>query len=436
LFFTVSAVAWAAEVVNWRTEFDAARAEAQRTQRLLLVHFYGDHCPPCGVMTAEVFSRQDVSDSLEQNFVPVKIDSTKNIPLARQLGVRAIPCDVVLLPDGRIVERREGGIVAERYMEYLQLVSNEFLHRQPVQQFSPQRTETAIAQTTPPVAPPSTQPLTQQSTAPALNAAAIQPQVAAQFEPNGMTGTVVRQQPSDRPLIAPAPPQEVTPVSPFANAVTVQQPQVQQPTQAIQAIQTVPTTPTTSVAVVQSETAAPPVAANAAGLPLPASASVFSPAPVVGQQVATQSPIVTNQPITSPQGADAWAATVEIPLGLEGYCPVELSEHEHWVPGNPLYYGMYRGQIYRFSSEAALVSFDKDPARYAPIAGGDDIVLMVDRNKKQAGVRKFGAWYNNRVYLFAGQESFEAFSARPDYYAEIADKYETALRNHFDKIQR
>jgi YHS domain-containing protein len=416
IFFVISAVTWADEVVNWRTDFDAARAEAQRNQRLLLVHFYGDHCPPCGLMAADVFSRQDVSDSLEQDFVPVKIDSTKNIPLARQLGVRAIPCDVVLLPDGRIVERREGRIVAERYMEYLQLVANEFLHRQPIQKSSPQQTETAIAQATPSV--------TQPSAAPALSVATVQPQVAAPFEPNGMAGTVVRQQPSDRPLIAPAPPQEVVPVSPFANAVALQQPdQTSQATQAIQTIQPVPTTP--------------PVAASATDLPLPAPVSVpLSSAPVVEQQVVSQSPVVTNQPVTSSQAANALATTVEIPLGLEGYCPVELSEHEHWVPGNPLYYGMYRGQIYRFSSEFALALFDKDPARYAPIAGGDDIVLMVDRNKKQPGVRKFGAWFNNRVYLFAGQESFEAFSARPDYYAEIANKYETALRNHFDRIQR
>lgn len=143
-------------------------------------------------------------------------------------------------------------------------------------------------------------------------------------------------------------------------------------------------------------------------------------------------PVIPETAVSPSQGA----TTVEIPLGLEGYCPVELSRTERWIPGNPLYYAMYRGQIFRFSTEEALEQFQREPARYAPIAGGDDIVLMVDRNKKVAGQRKFGVWYKDRVYLFSSGVSFEAFSVKPDYYSEIAEKYETALRTHFDKVQR
>ncbi len=129
-------------------------------------------------------------------------------------------------------------------------------------------------------------------------------------------------------------------------------------------------------------------------------------------------------------------ATVEVPLGLDGYCPVSLTLEERWVSGNPMYFTLFRGRIYRLSTEEALEHFQREPARYAPIAGGDDIVLMVDRNRKVPGLRKFGAWYRDRVYLFSCAETFDAFSARPDYYSEIAEKYETALRTHFDKVQR
>ena len=128
--------------------------------------------------------------------------------------------------------------------------------------------------------------------------------------------------------------------------------------------------------------------------------------------------------------------TVEIPLALDGFCPVTLGIQERWQPGNPLYYAMFRGQIFRCVSEESLEAFSKDPAKYAPVAMGEDIVQMVNRQRKIVGQRKFGAWFQDRVYLFSSQESLDAFAAKPEYYAEIAIKYETALRTRFDAVQR
>ncbi len=129
-------------------------------------------------------------------------------------------------------------------------------------------------------------------------------------------------------------------------------------------------------------------------------------------------------------------STVEIPLALDGFCPVTLSIQERWQPGNPLFYAMYHGQIFRCVNEETLAAFTKEPAKFAPVAMGEDIVQMVNRNKKITGQRKFGAWFQDRVYLFSSQESLDAFAAKPEFYAEIALKYETALRTRFDAVQR
>ncbi len=130
------------------------------------------------------------------------------------------------------------------------------------------------------------------------------------------------------------------------------------------------------------------------------------------------------------QGDDeAPKTTVEVPLGLEGYCPVVLGKDEKWVPGNPAYYTMFRGHVFRFSSAEALTEFEQSPQKFAPVAMGEDIVQMVDRNKKMAGSRKFGVWFQGRVFLFSSQQSLDAFAERPEYYAEIAVKYETAFKS-------
>jgi YHS domain-containing protein len=59
---------------------------------------------------------------------------------------------------------------------------------------------------------------------------------------------------------------------------------------------------------------------------------------------------------------------------------------------------------------------------------GEDIVLMVERNKRVEGNRKFGAWFQGRVFLFSNQETLNVFADRPEYYLEIALKYEMARR--------
>jgi YHS domain-containing protein len=120
--------------------------------------------------------------------------------------------------------------------------------------------------------------------------------------------------------------------------------------------------------------------------------------------------------------------TVEVPLALEGFCPVTLSAEERWTSGNPAYCTMYKGHIFRFASWEALVAFAQNPANYIPVAMGEDIVLMVDRNKRVNGNREFGAWFKGRIFLFSSKATFDAFEARPEYYMEIALKYEMARK--------
>lgn len=150
----------------------------------------------------------------------------------------------------------------------------------------------------------------------------------------------------------------------------------------------------------------------------------------------TNDPMAASAAQVAVDPAGVPAQVVEVPLGLEGYCPVVLSKEERWIPGNPAFFVMYRGLIYRFSSKEAMEQFSAAPLKFAPVAMGEDIVLMVQRNKKSYGTRKYGAWYEGRVYLFSTQETLDSFASNPEYYAEIAQKYETAFKSPLDSVQR
>ena len=104
------------------------------------------------------------------------------------------------------------------------------------------------------------------------------------------------------------------------------------------------------------------------------------------------------------------------PLGLDGYCPVSLTETEQWVPGNVRWGVRHRGRTYLFAGPEEQKRFFEDPDRYAPVASGHDLVLLIESGTEIDGQRQFGVWYQNRVYLFSSRETSETFAQSPERY--------------------
>jgi YHS domain-containing protein len=105
----------------WRTSYDAALSEALATRRPLLIHFYGQQCPPCRRMEREVLHQPDVVALLKDRYVAVKIDagSAGNAEAARlvpRFGVHGLPSDVILDPvSGKVLSQSEGFQDLSRY---------------------------------------------------------------------------------------------------------------------------------------------------------------------------------------------------------------------------------------------------------------------------------------------------------------------------------
>ncbi|MDZ4684301.1 MAG: thioredoxin family protein [Planctomycetaceae bacterium] len=105
----------------WRTSYDAALNEAIAAKRPLLIHFYGQHCPPCRMMERDVLHQPEVLALLKDRYVAVKIDagSAGNADAARlvpRFGVHGLPCDVILDPiSGKVLSQTEGFQDLSRY---------------------------------------------------------------------------------------------------------------------------------------------------------------------------------------------------------------------------------------------------------------------------------------------------------------------------------
>jgi thiol:disulfide interchange protein len=104
--------------IAWRTDLDAALAEARQAGKPVLVDFKADWCPPCVAMQHDVWPDADVERAVAASYVAVMIDVDRDGATADRYGVRGIPTVLVLDADGGVV--REGSFfTASRMVRFL-----------------------------------------------------------------------------------------------------------------------------------------------------------------------------------------------------------------------------------------------------------------------------------------------------------------------------
>lgn len=100
----------------WSDSLPAAQQAAASQRRLVLIHFWSESCTPCRVMEQTVFNRTEVLRALSSNYVAVKVNSREAPELAQRFGVNRIPADVIMTPDGQLVDRSVGSMTADQYI--------------------------------------------------------------------------------------------------------------------------------------------------------------------------------------------------------------------------------------------------------------------------------------------------------------------------------
>ena len=119
------------------------------------------------------------------------------------------------------------------------------------------------------------------------------------------------------------------------------------------------------------------------------------------------------------------AATVSEPsidppiVGLEGYCPVRLHMKREWTPGLESIASDYRGIRFQFATESDREIFLRNPAEYAPQDLGCDPVMLTADLKSVSGSIRFGAFFDQRLYLFRSIENRDEFKQNPLKYTRI-----------------
>ncbi len=112
-------------------DFEAARAEARASNRLVLVDCWATWCKFCYEMDDNVWSRDDVARVVAHETVPLRleVDERKGagVAFARTYDVEGLPHILVIEPEhGRVLQRLEGYQSAEQIIAAIDAASEEW----------------------------------------------------------------------------------------------------------------------------------------------------------------------------------------------------------------------------------------------------------------------------------------------------------------------
>jgi thioredoxin-related protein len=110
--------------IQWHS-YDEGMARGKFEKKKIFLHFTADWCFYCGVMENEAFKDPGIISSLNENFIPIKVDYDKETETANFYRVQGLPDTIFIAEDGQIIGRRPGYIPSAQLKLILNLVLSE-----------------------------------------------------------------------------------------------------------------------------------------------------------------------------------------------------------------------------------------------------------------------------------------------------------------------
>jgi len=94
--------------INWREYNVAAFSEAKLKNKPLYIFVYSNECSWCRKFEKETLEKSKIRKILEKEFIPVAINQVNQPGLAKKLGIKLVPGNILLTPDKKKLLRFYG----------------------------------------------------------------------------------------------------------------------------------------------------------------------------------------------------------------------------------------------------------------------------------------------------------------------------------------
>ena len=110
--------------IQWHSYGDGM-SRGKFEKKKVYIHFYADWCPTCRQMEKLTFKDPNVVASLNENFIPIKVNTDREQQTAVMFRVRALPDNWFIAENGEIIGHRIGFIPPEQFSTMLKLMMDE-----------------------------------------------------------------------------------------------------------------------------------------------------------------------------------------------------------------------------------------------------------------------------------------------------------------------
>ena len=103
--------------IQWRTDYNQARKEAEAKKLPLVIVFYRPDNPPSIYVFRKWENLRALAIYLSENAIPLKLDGKIETYLRTALNIAVFPTTIIARPDGKIVETLVGLHEPEKLLE-------------------------------------------------------------------------------------------------------------------------------------------------------------------------------------------------------------------------------------------------------------------------------------------------------------------------------
>ena len=107
------------QAINWFPDTGTAAKAATEQNKIIFLHFGAEWCRPCEELNTYVFADPAVQRAFASDLIAVRVDADSNADLVEEFGVKSLPTDVAIAPDGQILSSRKSPIVAASYLKMI-----------------------------------------------------------------------------------------------------------------------------------------------------------------------------------------------------------------------------------------------------------------------------------------------------------------------------
>lgn len=110
-----------ANQVDWSADYATAQQKSVQTGKPMILFFTGKWCVPCRIMKREIWANPDVTQHVNQNFVPVQIDvnNEDSEEIMNGYKIKGAPVMIVTDANGNVLGWRAGKIQKQEFMNLL-----------------------------------------------------------------------------------------------------------------------------------------------------------------------------------------------------------------------------------------------------------------------------------------------------------------------------